>query len=72
MVVKCSQTSKLHYVKLRDLSREDLEPVTMKYLTKGAKTMLDMKGKVYPVQFMHFKGEHLVRNWSYVHLITLI
>ena len=56
-MVKCSQTSKLHSVKLRDLSREDLEPVTIKYLSKGAKLMLDLKGKTYPVQFMHFKGE---------------
>lgn len=55
-MVKCSQTSKLHSVRLKELSREDMAPVTNKYLTKGAKLMLAWKGKEYPVQFMHYKG----------------
>ena len=55
MVVKCAQTSKLHSVKIKDLSRGDCEPLTKKDLTKGSNLIIEMKGKLYPVKFMHFR-----------------
>ena len=57
IVVKCSQTGKLHQVKLKDLSREDCESLTKDDLVKGTKLMAKMKGKVYPVQFVQFKDK---------------
>ena len=53
VVVKCSQTSKCHNTKLKDLSREDGEPLSKKDLTKGSNLILEMKGKSYAVQFMY-------------------
>ena len=53
--MKCSQTGKLHQVKLKDLSREDCEPLTKEDLVKGSELMVEMKGKVYPVQFLQMK-----------------
>lgn len=55
-MVKCSQTSKLHNTKLKDLSREDGEPLSKTDLKKGSKLILEIKGKSYPVQFM-YKGK---------------
>ena len=57
VVVKCSQTGKLHHVKLKDLSREDCEPLTKDDLVKGSELMADMKGKIYPIQFVQFKDK---------------
>ena len=54
-VVKCSQTGKSHTVKLRDLSREDCEPLTTRDCARGSDLMVDIKGKVYPVKFIQFK-----------------
>ena len=57
VVVKCSQTGKLHQVKIKDLSREDCEPLTKEDLVKGSELMLEIKGKIYPVQFHHMKDK---------------
>lgn len=55
--MKCSQTGKLHQVKLKDLSREDCEPLIKDDLVKGSELMAEMKGEVYPVQFVQFKDK---------------
>ena len=55
--MKCSQTGKLHQVKIKDLSREDCEPLTKEDLVKGSELMLEIKGKIYPVQFHHMKDK---------------
>ena len=55
VVMKCSQTGKLHTVKLRDLSREDREPLAKSDLVKGSDLMVEMKGKLYPVKIAQFK-----------------
>ena len=60
--MKCSQTGKLHTVKLRDLSREDCEPLTKSDLTKGSDLMMKMKGKLYPVKFAQFKDNNKSSN----------
>ena len=58
VIVKCAQTSKMHCVKLKDLSREDCRSLTKKDLRKGASLIVEMKGKCYPVQFVHFKDKN--------------
>lgn len=63
VVVKCSQTSKCHNTKLKDLSREDGEPLSKKDLTKGSNLILEMRGKSYAVQFM-YKGKGKVQKGS--------
>ena len=63
-VVKCSQTGKLHQVKIKDLSREDCEPLTKEDLVKGSELMLEIKGKIYPVQFHHMKDKASTTNNS--------
>ena len=55
-LVKCCQTGKQHCVKLLDLSREDLIPLSEQDLTKGTSLMLEHQGKSYPVTFLKFKG----------------
>lgn len=62
VVVKCSQTGKLHQVKLKDLSWEDCESLTKEDLVKGSELMVEMKGKIYPVQFVQFKYKSGVSN----------
>ena len=64
VVVKCSQTGKLHQVKIKDLSREDCEPLTKEDLVKGSELMLEIKGKIYPVQFHHMKDKASTTNNS--------
>lgn len=59
VIVQCSQTGKEHAVKVKDLSREDAEPLTPEALTKGASLMLSFKGKPYPVKFQKFKGKQV-------------
>ncbi len=54
--MECAQTGKQHAVKVRDLSREDCGPLTKRDTIKGARLMLDCKGKTYPVTFLQFKG----------------
>ena len=56
--MQCSQTGKQHCVKLCNLSREDLEPLTRGDLIKGVSLIMDYKGKPYPVQFFSYKGLH--------------
>lgn len=62
VVVKCPQTGKLHQVKLKDLSREDCESLTKDDLVKGSELMVEMKGKIYPVQFVQFKDKANASN----------
>ena len=56
VIVRCAQTGKQHFAKVKDLSREDCSPLTKKDLTRGTNLMLDYKGKSYPVTFIQFKG----------------
>lgn len=51
-------------MKLKELSREDCEPLTKEDLVKGSELMLEMKGKVYPVQFLQIKDKASTSNNS--------
>ena len=54
--MKCCQTGKQYNVKVKDLSRDDGEPMTSGDLAKGSTLVMDYRGKSYPVQFTRFNG----------------
>ena len=56
VIVKCCQTGKKLTVKVKDLSREDSQSLTVHDLTNGASLILNHKEKFYPVQFLEYKG----------------
>lgn len=58
VVVRCSQTGKLHIAKLKDLARADFEALSNTDLVTGSTLMFHYKGKPYPVQFIRFKGQY--------------
>jgi hypothetical protein len=54
--LKCSQEGKVFTAKIRDLSREDLQPLSNSDFSKGSLLLCDIRGKAYPVQFIAFDG----------------
>ena len=44
--------------KISDLYREDMEPVMD--LSKGAELLYELKGKLFPAQFVSFQGYYTV------------
>ena len=51
-VVKCAQTGKyIINLKVKDLSRED---GSLPILKKGTEVLAEVKGKMYPVEFIDF------------------
>lgn len=74
VTVQCSQTNKQHNLKLKDLQREDLEPLTNTYLVRGAKLLMTHLRKQYVVQFVQFKGIYvrLCHNYSFLIGIMII
>jgi benzoyl-CoA reductase/2-hydroxyglutaryl-CoA dehydratase subunit BcrC/BadD/HgdB len=44
--------------KIKDLSKEDAEPLTAEDLTNGASLILTYDKKDYPVTFLKFKGKN--------------
>ncbi len=62
-VVLCCQSGVKHNIKLSSLSREDGEDLTYPYLeTEGAKLLMTLKKKSYPVKFISFKGTCIYIN----------
>ena len=55
-VVKCSQTGEQHIVKLKDLSKEDNQPILNDDLFEGSSLLVECNHKSYPVEFVKFKG----------------
>lgn len=41
------------FAQVKDVTQEDMKPIN---LTKGAELLYELKGKVYPVQFVSYKG----------------
>lgn len=54
--MKCSQTGEHHTAKVQDLTRDDESPVSKEDLFEGSSLMLERDQKVFPVQFIKFKG----------------
>ena len=54
--MKCSQTGEQHIVKLKDLSKEDNQPILNDDLFEGSSLLIERNHKSYPVQFVKFKG----------------
>ncbi len=54
-MVQCSQTGKQHNVKVKDLSRDDLEPLISEDLVVNKPLILQYKGKPWPVTFLRYK-----------------
>ena len=54
--VKCCQTGSSIVLKVKDLAREDYEPLTSSDLTKGSSLVMECKGNSYPVKFIQFMG----------------
>ena len=60
--VKCGQTGKVFVTKVHNLSKEDqAESLTIEDLKVGAGllTVCDVKGKMYPVEVLEFKGQYI-------------
>ena len=53
--VRCSQTGKVHTVKVKDLSREDGEALTQRFLDWSI--IMHYRGKYCESQFVSYKGE---------------
>jgi len=56
VIVKCSQTGEHYCAKLHNLTTEDALPVSKDDLYEGSSLMLEKDRKVFPVQFIKFKG----------------
>lgn len=56
VLVQCCQTNRRHVVKIKDLSREDGDTLTMVDFKVGNTLMMMYRGKPYPVKFIEFKG----------------
>ena len=54
--MKCSQTGEQHIVKLKDLSKEDNQPILNDDLFEGSSLLIERNHKTYPVEFVKFKG----------------
>lgn len=57
VLLKCSQTAKKIAARVEQLSKEDLEPLTLSDLQKGSSFIVEVKGKPYPAEFLSFSGE---------------
>ena len=58
--VKCGQTGKVFVTKVHNLSKEDqAESLTIEDLKVGAGLLCDVKGKMYPVEVLEFKGQYI-------------
>ena len=69
VILNFSQTGEILVSKIRDLYREDMQPVMD--LTKGAELLYELDGKVYPVQFVSIQGYYyFCITFSYTHYFT--
>ena len=58
--VKCGQTGKVFVTKVHNLSKEDqAESLTIEDLKVGAGLLCDVKGKMYRVEVLEFKGQYI-------------
>ncbi len=58
-VVRCAQTEKQHVIKLKNVSKDDMEPLTNEDLKGGACVIMHHKNNPYPVTFVLLKGEYM-------------
>ena len=56
VLVKCSQDGKQHSVIVQDLTKTDGSPVSSNDLYEGSSLMVERNQKMYPVEFVKFKG----------------
>ncbi len=57
VVVICSQNGKMHTLKIKDLSREDEEPLGD--LVYGDDVIMQYRGKPYAVKFVKYNGNSI-------------
>ena len=58
VIVQCSQTGRQHSAMIKDLSKDDAEPLTPEDLTNGVSVIFTYDKKDYPVTFLKFKGKN--------------
>jgi len=67
VIVKCSQTGEQLCVKVQDLTKEGALPLLNEGLCEGSSLLLERDHKVFPVQFIKFKGLEFVALCRFVY-----
>ena len=58
------QTGETLFAQVKDVTQEDMKPISN--LTMGAELLYELKGNVYPVQFVSYKG---IYNYTYMNTL---